>query len=214
MFVGIEREGERRTVKADALTAGPDHVVDDAVNVALRAAIVRLVREREAGSDAFAGPVYFMLHGVPSEERARELAAAFHAALYGGLGPLGKARARDVTDSGRPQRWSSLGRLGGTAEQPRSGELGGSAAACDAKKVQFPRVVAPGCCRVCDHAQVCAGDDEDVAVEQDVADFGMLDSFAVSRVLGGGRLRGPVMSEGVGYFSQFPHEAIELGVPG
>jgi hypothetical protein len=24
----------------------------------------------------------FMLHGVPSQERARELAAAFHAALY------------------------------------------------------------------------------------------------------------------------------------
>lgn len=91
VFVGIEREGERWTVKADALTAGPGHVVDDAVNVALRAAVGRLVREREAGSDAFAGPVYFMLHGVPSEGRARELAAAFHAALYGNLGPLRRA---------------------------------------------------------------------------------------------------------------------------
>ncbi|MER7901160.1 hypothetical protein ABTX62_35160 [Streptomyces sp. NPDC096046] len=88
VFVGIEREGERWTVKADALTAGPGHVVVDAVNVAMRAAIVRLVHEREAGSDAFAGPVYFMLHGVPSEARARQLAAAFHAALYGDLGPL------------------------------------------------------------------------------------------------------------------------------
>ncbi|MFJ9908657.1 hypothetical protein ACIRVK_38350 [Streptomyces sp. NPDC101152] len=45
------------------------------MNVALRAAVVRLVRAREAGSDAFAGPVYFMLHGVPGEGRARELAA-------------------------------------------------------------------------------------------------------------------------------------------
>jgi hypothetical protein len=91
VYVGIEREGERWTVKVDALTAGPGHVVQDAVNIAMRAAIVRLVREREAGSDAFAGPVYFMLHGVPSEGRARELAAAFHAALYGDLGPLHRA---------------------------------------------------------------------------------------------------------------------------
>lgn len=91
VFVGIEREGERWAVKADALTAGPGHVVDDAVNVALRAAIIRLVREREAGSDAFAGPMYFMLHGVPGEGRVRELAAAFHAALYGDLEPLHRA---------------------------------------------------------------------------------------------------------------------------
>ncbi|MFG2794228.1 hypothetical protein [Streptomyces sp. NPDC048419] len=91
VFVGMEREGERWTVKADALTAGPGHVVDAAVNVAMRAAITHLVHEREAGSDAFAGPVYFMLHGVPSEKRSRELAAAFHAALYGDLGPLRRA---------------------------------------------------------------------------------------------------------------------------
>jgi hypothetical protein len=96
VFVGIEREGERWTVKTDALTAGPGHVVHDAVNVALRAAVARLVSGREAGPDAFAGPVYFMLHGVPSEGRARELAAAFHAALYGDLGPLHSA----VPDAG------------------------------------------------------------------------------------------------------------------
>jgi hypothetical protein len=91
VFVGIEREVERWTVKADALTAGPDHVVQDAVNVAMRAAIVRLVREREAGSNASAGPVYFMLHGVPSQAQARELATGFHAALYGDLGLLRRA---------------------------------------------------------------------------------------------------------------------------
>ncbi|MEU8983098.1 hypothetical protein [Streptomyces sp. NPDC048309] len=65
--------------------------MDEAVNDALRAAIMRLVDGREAGSDAYAGPVYFMLHGVPSEERARELAATFHAALYGELEPLNRA---------------------------------------------------------------------------------------------------------------------------
>ncbi|MFE9438362.1 hypothetical protein ACFYO2_05015 [Streptomyces sp. NPDC006602] len=88
-------------MKAGALTAGPGHVVEDAVNVAMRAAIVRLVRERAAGVDAFAGPVYFMLHGVPSEGRALELAAAFHAALYGALGPLRSAvPAADVDSDG------------------------------------------------------------------------------------------------------------------
>ncbi|MEU1371596.1 hypothetical protein ABZ454_36545 [Streptomyces sp. NPDC005803] len=75
-------------MKADALTARPGHAVDDTVNDALLAAIVRLVPQRETGPDAYAGPVYFKLHGVPSEERARELAAAFHAALYGDLEPL------------------------------------------------------------------------------------------------------------------------------
>lgn len=100
VFVGIEREGERWTVKADALTAGPGHVVDDAVNVAMRAAVVRLMDGREAGPDAFAGPVYFMLHGVTSEARARELAAAFHAALYGNLGPLHRAVPGAEVDQG------------------------------------------------------------------------------------------------------------------
>ncbi|WP_123962382.1 hypothetical protein [Streptomyces sp. TLI_185] len=105
VYVGIEREGERWTVKADALTAGPGHVIDDTVNLALRAAIARLVHERQAGTDAFAGPVYLMLHGVPSEERARELAAAFHAALYGDLGPLRRA----VPDAGVGQDTGAAG---------------------------------------------------------------------------------------------------------
>ncbi|MFF1724119.1 hypothetical protein [Streptomyces sviceus] len=91
VFVAIEREGARWTVKADALTAGPGHTVADAVNATIRSSIVHLVHDREAGSDAYTGPVYFMLHGVPSEERARELAAALHAALYGDLEPLKRA---------------------------------------------------------------------------------------------------------------------------
>jgi hypothetical protein len=105
VFVGMEREGERWTVKADALTAGPGHAVDAAVNVALRAAIVRLVQARDTGPDAFAGPVYFILRGVPGEKRAPELAAAFHAALYGDLGPLrravpGAGAGQDVNGAG------------------------------------------------------------------------------------------------------------------
>ncbi|MGW3661413.1 hypothetical protein ACWD6R_39935 [Streptomyces sp. NPDC005151] len=91
VFVAIEHEGGWWSVKADALTAGPGHVVGDTVNDAVRAAIARLVSSREIYTDAYAGPIYFMLHGVRSEERARELAAALHAAVYGDLEPLTRA---------------------------------------------------------------------------------------------------------------------------
>ncbi|MFD6182995.1 hypothetical protein [Streptomyces goshikiensis] len=88
VFIAIEGQGPRWTVKADTLTAGPEHVVEDTVNDAARDAVIRLVEAGEVRSDAYAGPVYFVLHGVASENRARELAAALHAALYGDLGPL------------------------------------------------------------------------------------------------------------------------------
>lgn len=78
----------RWTVKADTLTAGSGHSVDDTVNDAIRAAMVCLVHNREVGTDAYAGPIYFMMHNVSSEKRARELAAALHAALHGDLEPL------------------------------------------------------------------------------------------------------------------------------
>ncbi|MGW7824689.1 hypothetical protein ACWGLF_43075 [Streptomyces puniciscabiei] len=81
VFVAIEFERRQRwTVKADTLTAGPDHTVADAINEELRTAITRLVHNHEVDLDAYTGPVYFMMHGVRSEERARELAAALHAA--------------------------------------------------------------------------------------------------------------------------------------
>ncbi|MFE6684906.1 hypothetical protein ACFVFQ_00360 [Streptomyces sp. NPDC057743] len=91
VFVAIESDGPRWTVKADTLTAGPEYSLDDAANDAIRAAIDRLVRNREVGLDAYAGPVYFMMHSVTSENRARELAAALHAALHGDLEPLNRA---------------------------------------------------------------------------------------------------------------------------
>ncbi|MGW3046204.1 hypothetical protein ACWC9T_40975 [Kitasatospora sp. NPDC001159] len=92
VFVAIESEKRQQwTVKADTLTAGSDHTVADAVNDAIRAAILRLVDNREVDFGAYTGPVYFMMHGVRSEERARELAAALHAALYGELEPLSRA---------------------------------------------------------------------------------------------------------------------------
>ncbi|MFI9245745.1 hypothetical protein ACIGXF_24910 [Streptomyces sp. NPDC053086] len=92
VFIAIESEaGERWTVKADTLTAGSGHAVADAVNEEIRAAILRLVERREVDWGAYTGPVYFMMHGVQSEERARELAAAIHAALYGDPEPLARA---------------------------------------------------------------------------------------------------------------------------
>ncbi|MFJ3222890.1 hypothetical protein ACIPJS_05930 [Streptomyces sp. NPDC086783] len=91
VFVAIESEGPHWTVKADTLTAGPGHVVHDSVNDAIRAAVLRLIHHREAGADAYTGPVYFMMHNVPSEARARDLAAALHAALYSDLDPLNRA---------------------------------------------------------------------------------------------------------------------------
>ena len=37
------------------------------------------------------GPVYFMLHDVRSQDRARELVAVSHAPLYGDLEPIKRA---------------------------------------------------------------------------------------------------------------------------
>ncbi|MGC0328016.1 hypothetical protein RKD23_001006 [Streptomyces sp. SAI-170] len=92
VFVAIEfEERQQWIVKADTLPAGQGHAVTDAVNDAVRAAITRLVHNHEADPDAYKGPIYFMMHGVRSEHRARELAAALHAALYGDLEPLSRA---------------------------------------------------------------------------------------------------------------------------
>jgi hypothetical protein len=91
VFVAVENQGRRWTVKADALTAGPDHTVSDAAYEAMRAAVIRLSHAREIRSDSSAGPLYFVLYDVETEGRARELAAALHAALYGDLAPLTRA---------------------------------------------------------------------------------------------------------------------------
>ncbi|MFI6005231.1 hypothetical protein ACIA98_33350 [Streptomyces sp. NPDC051366] len=90
VFIAVEQQGRRWTVKADALTADP-HTVDDSGYDAIRAAVIRLIRSREIRSDSSAGPVYFVLYHVESEPRARELAAALHAALYGDIEPLTRA---------------------------------------------------------------------------------------------------------------------------
>ncbi|MFF8607232.1 hypothetical protein ACF06X_14970 [Streptomyces sp. NPDC015346] len=73
----------------------PDHAVDDEVYDAIRGAVIRLIRSREIRPDSSARPVCFVLHDIDSEQRARDLAAALHAALHGDLEPLTHAvRAR------------------------------------------------------------------------------------------------------------------------
>ncbi|MFF8311424.1 hypothetical protein [Streptomyces lydicus] len=93
MFVAVERLGPRWTVKADPLTA-PQHVIDTTAYDAVRTAIIHLIRSGEVRPGSSAGPVYFVLYDVESEHRARELAAALHAALYGHLEPLTHAMPR------------------------------------------------------------------------------------------------------------------------
>ncbi|EDX21335.1 hypothetical protein SSAG_01126 [Streptomyces sp. Mg1] len=86
-FVGIERGAGGWTVKMDR---HPVHIVDHGAAVAVGHAVRRLVAAGEADRAA-AGPDGLVVHGVADEERARELAAAFHAALYGDLAPLARA---------------------------------------------------------------------------------------------------------------------------
>ncbi|MFF5546692.1 hypothetical protein [Streptomyces olivaceoviridis] len=90
VFVAVECQAQRWTVKADALTA-PQHHIDTAVYDAIRNAAIHLIRSREIRPDSSCGPVYFVLYDLECEDRARELAAAPHAALYGDLGPLTQA---------------------------------------------------------------------------------------------------------------------------
>jgi hypothetical protein len=90
VFIAVEGQGTLWTVKADALTA-PPHTIDPAVHDAVREAVIRLIHAHEIRPDSFAGPVDFVLHDVDNEVRARELAAALHAALYGNLEPLTRA---------------------------------------------------------------------------------------------------------------------------
>jgi hypothetical protein len=90
VFVCVARSGQRWTVKADTFTA-PDHMVNEVAAAAIREAAMRLVRDRVVRSGSVAGPAYVVLYDVAGEDRARQLAAALQAALYGDLEPLASA---------------------------------------------------------------------------------------------------------------------------
>ncbi|WP_369199038.1 hypothetical protein [Streptomyces djakartensis] len=80
VFIGIERDTNRWNVKADTLTARPHPTLDDHTHHAVHRAVTQLINSREIRSDSLAGSVYFVLYGVTTEHRARQLAAALHAA--------------------------------------------------------------------------------------------------------------------------------------
>ncbi|MET7795803.1 hypothetical protein [Streptomyces decoyicus] len=81
IFVCIARQGQRWKVELDALASSEPTIPDQAVTV-LQSAAESLV---SAGTvmQANVGPDYISMWAIESEERARELAAAFHAALHG-----------------------------------------------------------------------------------------------------------------------------------
>lgn len=70
VFVAVECEGRRWTVNADTLTAGSGHTVAGSVNEEVRAAITRLEERHGVDWGAYTGPIYFVMHGVRTEERA------------------------------------------------------------------------------------------------------------------------------------------------
>ncbi|WP_435059670.1 hypothetical protein [Streptomyces sp. bgisy060] len=92
VFVCVARSGQRWTVKTDTSTAAPGHTVSAPTAAAVSEAIDRLRDRREARTAPWpAGPGHTVLYDIAGEERARQIAAALHAALHGDLTPLASA---------------------------------------------------------------------------------------------------------------------------
>ncbi|MFC9930006.1 hypothetical protein [Streptomyces sp. NPDC127190] len=81
VFVGVERQGPRWTVKADTLTA-PDPTVNDSVHDAVRNTVIPLIRSRQIRRGSSAGPVYFVLYDIDGDLAQGGLGAR------SGLGPV------------------------------------------------------------------------------------------------------------------------------
>jgi hypothetical protein len=81
IFVCIARQGRRWKVQLDAMTSSGPTIPDQAVAVLMSAAEALVL----AGTvmEASVGPDYISMRAIESEEKAREIAAAFHAALHG-----------------------------------------------------------------------------------------------------------------------------------
>lgn len=81
IFVCIARQGPRWKVQLDAMASSKPILPDQAVT-ALQSAAEALVRAGTV-TNASVGADYISMWPIESEEKAREIAAAFHAALYG-----------------------------------------------------------------------------------------------------------------------------------
>ncbi|MFI2347135.1 hypothetical protein ACH492_08765 [Streptomyces sp. NPDC019443] len=74
-------------MELDAMSTS-QHVVPNEAAAVIEGAVTKLVATGVAGDGAAVGPDYISLSKIESEERARELAAIFHAAMYGLQQPL------------------------------------------------------------------------------------------------------------------------------
>ncbi|MFF9675428.1 hypothetical protein ACF1GS_27595 [Streptomyces eurythermus] len=81
IFVCITRHGQRWNVELDAMSSSGPTIPDEAVAV-LRSAAEALVLA-DTVAQANIAPDYISMRAIESEQRAREIAAAFHAALHG-----------------------------------------------------------------------------------------------------------------------------------
>ncbi|GAA2994210.1 hypothetical protein [Streptomyces fulvorobeus] len=80
IFVCITRQGAHWNVVLDVISR--PLVTDEAAKI-LRSAVEELVATGAAAGGADYSTEYISMHQVGSEGRAREIAAAFHAAIYG-----------------------------------------------------------------------------------------------------------------------------------
>lgn len=80
IFVCIARRGSHWTVEIDVISRP---LVAGQAGAVLQAAVDTLVATGVAAGGAYSGPEYISLRKIEGEERAREIAAAFHAAMYG-----------------------------------------------------------------------------------------------------------------------------------
>jgi hypothetical protein len=81
IFVCVARHGRRWMVELDAMSCSGPTLPDEAVAV-LRSAIEALVLA-DTVAEANIAAEYISMRAIESEQRAREIAAAFHAALHG-----------------------------------------------------------------------------------------------------------------------------------
>ncbi|MFF6639625.1 hypothetical protein ACFY83_20625 [Streptomyces althioticus] len=81
IFVCITRQGQRWKVELDAFSSSGPTIPDEAVAI-LRSAAETLVLT-DAVTQANIAPDYISMWAIDTEHRAREIAAAFHAAMHG-----------------------------------------------------------------------------------------------------------------------------------
>ncbi|GAA2733640.1 hypothetical protein [Streptomyces nogalater] len=81
IFVCITRHGQHWNVELDAMSSSGPTISDEAVAF-LRSAVEALVLA-DTVAQANIAPDYISMRAIESEQRAREIAAAFHAALHG-----------------------------------------------------------------------------------------------------------------------------------